>query len=286
MTAAAQTTRNARPASVVAALVLAVAALVGLAGPAAAADGTTTGRSVSVGATNPPRLDLFDAAGFRHQDPNYYACTATSVMDMLNFIAIARTGGPGFAWTVRLGSTARDTILAWERNHDTLEGGNGSDPHGWRNALNYYGWGSGALAASSRVYDDRSFGTFDGAIKGAIRAMIRFRRPVGIAAWAGRHAQMITGYDGLVGNPFAKDADGRYTNAFSVTAVFLTDPLRSQGLVDARIPYGTLKSSPNPKLRFTPYLETDSPYDDPYTAGTVPARDEWYGRFVTIIPIR
>ena len=33
-------------------------------------------------------------------------------------------------------------------------------------------------------------------------------------------------------------------------------------------------------------LETDSPYDDPYTSGIKPARDEWYGKWVTVQPIR
>ena len=97
---------------------------------------------------------------------------------------------------------------------------------------------------------------------------------------------MITGYDGLAGNPFAKDAKGNYTNDFSVAALYLTDPLSSQGIVNARLAYATLKSSSNPKVRFSPYLETDSPYDDPYTSGIKPARDEWYGKWVQVQPIR
>jgi hypothetical protein len=280
--------RGLRLAGVAAALAMALAVAAVGAGPVAASDGDggTGARAVSVVATNPPKLNLFATAGFRYQDPNWYACTSTSVMDMLNFTAIAKTGGPGFSWTVKLGSAARDSILAWARAHDTLEGGNGSDPHGWRNALNYYGWGSGALGASTRVYDDRSFVSYDNAIKSVVRSLIRFRKPAGIVAWAGRHAQMITGYDGLVGNPFAKDSSGNYTNAFSVAALFVTDPLASQGMVNARISYNTLKSSSNAKVRFTPYLETDSPYDDPYTSGTKPARDEWYGKWVTIQAIR
>ena len=56
-----------------------------------------------------------------------------------------------------LGIDPVDSILAWERSHDTLAGGSGSDPHGWRNALNYYGWGSGALASDTRIYDDFSY---------------------------------------------------------------------------------------------------------------------------------
>jgi hypothetical protein len=275
-----------RSARVVAALALALGLLAGIAAPAAASDTSSGARSVVVASPNPGKLNLFVAEGFRFQDPNWYACTSTSVMDMLNIIKLRGTGGASFVWTVKLGSAARDSILAWERTHDTLAGGNGSDPHGWRNALNYYGWGSGALGSSTRIYDDRAFGTYDGAIKAAVRALIRYRKPVGIVAWAGRHAQMITGYDGLVGDPFAKNANGHYKNEFSVAALYVSDPLSSQGLVNARVTYSTLKSSSNLKLRFRPYLETDSPYDDPYTAGTLPARDEWYGKFVIVTPIR
>jgi hypothetical protein len=234
----------------------------------------------------PPTLDLFRAEGFRYQDPNLSACTAASALVMLNFIALNGTGGSAFRWTPRWGSAAVDSILAWERSHDTLAGGTGSDPHGWRNALNYYGWGTTALWSGARVYEDLAFSSYDRAIKTAIRQLIHHRKPVGIVAWQGRHAQMITGYAGLVGNPFARDAAGRYTNAFSVTAVYLSDPLRADGFVDALIPYETLRSSSNSRLRFLPYRETDSPYDDPYTKGWVPAREEWYGRWVIVAPIR
>ena len=268
--------------SIIAAATLALAVLVAAAGPAAASEP----RSVEVGTRTPASLNLYVAGGFRYQDPNYYACTATSAMVMLNFIALGGTGGSGFKWTTRLGSAAVDSILAWERTHDTLAGGNGSDPHGWRNALNYYGWGSVALAAGSRAYDDRASSTFDAAMKGAIRAIIRFRKPVGIVAWAGRHAQMVTGYDGLVGDPFAKDGNGRFANTFTVSAIYLSDPLKSQAIVNKRVGWSELKGSSNLKVRFRPYLETDSPYDDPYTSGTMPARDEWYGKFVTIVPVR
>jgi hypothetical protein len=232
----------------------------------------------------PASLNLFAAAGFRYQDPNYYACTATSVMDMLNFIKIAGTGGTGFKWEVRLGSAARDSILAWERTHDTLAGGNGSDPHGWRNALNYYGYGSAYLYTDARVYEDYAFGTYARAMKAAVRAMIRYRKPVGLAAWRGTHAHMITGYEGLVGDPFAVDAAGNYLNDFTITALFLSDPLEESAVVNKRVLYSTLGSTTNARIRFQAYYETDSPYDDAYTAGVVRARDEWYGRWVIVAP--
>lgn len=233
----------------------------------------------------PAALNLFRAEAFRYQDPNYSACTATAALVMLNTIALNANGRSGFTWVPRWGSAAVDSILAWERTHDTLAGGSGSDPHGWRNALNYYGWGSGALGSGYRVYEDLAYTSYDLAMKNAIRQLIRTRKPVGIIAWKGRHAQFITGYDGLAGDPFARSSALKYANDFTVKAVYLSDPLKADGWVNMRIGYGTLKSSTNPKLRFAPYLETDSPYDDAYTPGIRPARDEWYGRWVIVAPL-
>jgi hypothetical protein len=239
-----------------------------------------------VAAASPSSLNLYVAAGFRYQDPNYYACTATSTMDMLNFLALRGTGGAGFRWKLTLSGVTRDAILAWERTHDTLAGGNGSDPHGIRNALNYYGWGSQALWAGYRVYDDIAFYTYDGAVKRAVRAMIQTRKPVAILAWAGKHVQMMVGYYGLIGDPFARNSLSNYTNAFTVGGFYLADPLYSQAFVSQPITYAMLRDTTNLKFRFRPYLETDSPYDDPYTRGILPARNEWYNRFVIVAPLR
>src|SRR4029079_12999881 len=144
------------------------------------------------------------------------------------------------------------------------------------------GWAPSARAAGSRVYEDFAFSSYDRAMKGAIRTIIRQHKPVGLAAWRGRHAQMLTGYDGLVGDPFQVDATGAYTNAFSVAALYLSDPLIDSAAVNRRFAYSTLATTTNTTFRFQPYYETDSPYDDPYSAGTTPARDEWYGRWVIV----
>jgi hypothetical protein len=180
----------------------------------------------------------------------------------------------------------RDSILAWEKAHDTLPKGRGSDPHGWRNALNFYGWGPEAMLAGSRVYDDVSFGTFANAMKETVRALVRTGKPVGVLGWRGAHAQMITGYWGLKGDPFARDAAGRYTNAFSVAGFFVTDPLRSSGIVNRTVLWEKLRSSTNYRIRFQRYYETDSAYDDPYTPGWRRSRDEWYRRWVLVLPLR
>ena len=77
-----------------------------------------------------------------------------------------------------------------------------------------------------RTYDDFSYNTFDGAMKAAVRAIILTGKPVGLLGWRGAHAQMLTGYYGLKGNPFAVDAAGRFANRFSVTGFYITDPLQ------------------------------------------------------------
>ena len=205
---------------------------------------------------------------------------------MLNTIALNGNGGSGFRWVVRLGTDPVTSILAWERSHDTLAGGNGSDPHGWRNALNYYGWGSGALPPIPGSTTTSRTASYAKAVKNAIRQLIRTRKPVGILALGGRHAQFITGYDGLSGNPFAKDGKGRYTNTFTIDAVYLTDPLKANGFVERGSPTRPSRTRRTRSLRFVPYTETDSPYDDPYTAGTVAAKNEWLNRWVIIAPIR
>jgi hypothetical protein len=231
-------------------------------------------------------MNLFVASGFRHQDPNSAACTATSVRSMLNFVASRSTGGDGFIWTPTVSGSMRDRILAWQRSHDTLVGGRGSDPHGWRNALNYYGWGAGALLAGARVYDDFAYRSYDGAMRAVIRALIRTGKPVGVLGWRGTHAQMITGYYGLVGDPFGRDTAGNYRNSFSVAGFYVTDPLRRSKIVNRAVRYSTLRTTTNYRLRFQRYYETDSRYDDPYTPGYRRSRDEWYRRFVVILPVR
>ena len=231
-------------------------------------------------------MNLFVASQFRFQDPSWTTCTATSVRTMLNVIAVRQTGGQGFKWRPTVWNSVRDAILRWERTHDTLVGGYGSDPHGWRNALNFYGWGPATMLAGSRVYDDFSYNSFDTAVKDAVRALAATRKPVGVLGWRGAHAQMITGYYGLVGDPFAKDVRGRYLNTFKVGGFYLTDPLRRSAAVNRPIATYWLRNTANYRIRFQRYYETDSRYDDPYTPGYRISRDEWYGRFVLVLPVR
>ena len=148
-----------------------------------------------------------------------------------------------------------------------MAGGDGSDPHGWRNALNYYGWGAGALVAGARVYDDFSYSSYSGAMKSAVRALVATGKPVGMLGWRGAHAQMITGYYGLVGNPFAKDATGKYTNTFTVSGFYLSDPLRSSKAVNRTISYTSLAKTTDPQVALPALLRDRQPVRRPVHPG-------------------
>jgi hypothetical protein len=275
-----------RPTSLRRTLVLVVGLVMLLAQSAPAAGATT-----QTWAKN-----LYTSKAFLYQDPYGTACTAASTMIMLNTIAYRRSGGAGFGWTPyrvknntanRADKRDMTSILWFARAHDTLAvGGAGSDGHGWRNALNYYGWGYKAMIdPASNVYDDLEFTSYDAAVHAAVRAIARFGMPVGIVTWAGRHAQVMTGY-------VVTGADPATSDAFSVESVYLTDPLRKDRVVNMRISnrsfrIGTLR------IRFQSYRETDSPYDDGYKPGwkrsaVSPLRgpSEWYHRWVILAPVR
>ncbi|HEX7472215.1 MAG TPA: hypothetical protein VF323_03965 [Candidatus Limnocylindrales bacterium] len=222
--------------------------------------------------------NLYDARLVRYQDPDYTACVATVTQMMLNFVSSKGAEGTGFRWTRSTSYATQENILAWERAHDAYAPSSmGTDPHGWRNGLNYYGWGSYANA-STMVYQDLSYASYNAAVKAAVTAIATFDKPVGILGWAGAHAQFINGYE-VFGQDPAVSSD------FRVVAVYLTDPLRSDGLRNARISDANFKSG-STTYRFRPYAWKDSPYDDPYTPGNVPSYKEWYGRWVILAPVR
>ena len=217
--------------------------------------------------------DLYDTRADRFQDPDYTACTAAATESMLNTISYA--GAPtGFAWQPTTSYDTQEAILAYERQNMTmLVSSPGTDPHGWRNALNYYGWGS----MSAGVYRDSSYTTFDAATKAAVSALAIYHKPVGILALAGGHAQFITGYQVTGDDP----ATGS-TN-FTIVGVDVTDPWQSAGHRDYWVSLADLRSG-GTWVRFSPYEETDSPYTDPIDGHV--GYDEWHGKWVIIDPVK
>jgi hypothetical protein len=251
------------------------------------------GPAAPVQAVSVRRLNLYRSAGFMYQDPSYAGCTAAAAMMMLNFTNLAGTGGKGFRWRVYRTYRSADpavtrdltSVLAFERRYDTLgAGAAGSDAHGWRNAMNYYGWGPAAMTdPNQRVYDDQAYRTFDTALRQAVRAVALYRMPVGMLGWAGRHAQVITGY-------VVTGDDPATSWNFTVNGIFLSDPLRSDRMTNRYLTRDQMRFG-NTHFRFQPYRQADSPYDDPYTAGFIRSSvlrpsSEWYGKYVIVAPIR
>jgi hypothetical protein len=237
------------------------------------------------------RYNTYRSTGYLTQDPYSTACTAASTQMMLNFIALGGNGGNGFRWRAsRVKNSATDpsdmlSIFWFARAHDTLAStGHGSDAHGWRNALNRFGWGDAAMIdPTKRVYEDRAYSSFDAAIRASVIAIARYHKPVGVLAWAGRHAQVITGYVVTGANPAV-------SGNFAVSAVYLSDGLYKDQIVNRLMSMTSLRSG-SLTYRFRRYEEIDSPMDDPYTAGyrqssTQSMDSEWYHRWVVVLPIR
>jgi hypothetical protein len=214
----------------------------------------------------------------RYQDPDMTACVATSTMIMLNEVAANGRRGSGFRWVTSTTLARQRSILRWARAHDTLEPGpGGTDPNGWRNALNQYGWGTYTDPATMtyQVFADLAYDT---SLKRAVAAMARYHRPVGMLGWAGGHAQVLHGYV-VYGQDPAKSMH------FTVLSVYLTDPLKRDAMRNVRISAARLATGLL-RYRFRRYAQRDSPYDDPYTTGYLAAFRGWYGRFVIVAPVR
>ncbi len=221
---------------------------------------------------------FYDGALVRYQDPDYTACVPTSTQMMLNFVASKGSRGTGFRWTVTTAYSAEESMLQWERSHMTqLTSHPGVDANGWRNGLNYYGWGTYTTSAAM-TYQVFAYSSYEDAVKAIVKAIATYNKPVGILGWAGGHAQIVNGYR-------VTGLDPATSNAFTVTSIYLTDPLASDGMRNYAISAQNFKSG-STSYRFRPYAYTDSPYDDPYSPGTAAAYRAWYGKWVFVAPVR
>jgi hypothetical protein len=192
---------------------------------------------------------------------------------MLNMIALNGNGGPGFQWKTTTAYATEESILKWERSHDTLDAGQpGSDPHGWKNGLNYFGYGS----INAGVYADRSYRTFDAASKAAVMYLARTNKPVGISGLHGTHAQFMTGYKVIGGNPAV-------TSAFTIVGVYITDPYRSYGHVNTFVLLRTWHYDAASLLRFGARTVPNSSGRDPIDH--MIGNTEWIQRWVIIAPV-
>ena len=229
-------------------------------------------------------LDVYDARAALWQDPDTSACTSAAAQMMLNMVAYesgAEYMAPpdAFAprtaplWQADTSHRTTETLLGYERSNMTmLAASAGTDPHGWRNALNYYGWGS----INAGVYRDAGYSTFDAAARAVVSSVARSRHPAGILARSGRHAQIVTGF-------VATGDDPRIGDNFTIVGVYVTDPLRSAAMRDVWVPLEEWLSGPD-TIRFATYLQTDSPYRDVIDGGV--GMTEWYGKWVIVSAVR
>ena len=220
-------------------------------------------------------LNLYNGALVRYQNPDMTACTAASTLMMLNFTATKSPSlGSGFVWKTTTAYSSQEAILAYERAHMTmLLSSQGTDAHGWRNALNYYGWGS----MTADVYEDHTYTSYAAAANAAVHALATTGKPVAILGWAGQHAQILNGYTVTGADP------ATHASGFTIKTLYITDPLASDGYRNVAISSATWKSG-NSHIAFRPYKETDSPYADPIDGAV--GKAEWYGKWVLVLPVR
>jgi hypothetical protein len=227
-------------------------------------------------------FNMFHSSVVRYQNPDWTACTAAAALSMLNLIALEydevealpRHGvlpQTPFKWQIDTSYPMQQRILRYERANMTMGSGYpGSDPHGWRNALNYFGWGS----IDAGVYRDTGYPSFDAAARATVTAIARHGRPVGILGWFGGHAQYVTGYT-------VQGEDPRVGSHWSIVGVYITDPWQADQMRNEFLTYKTWKSGPLYQ-RFSPYYQNESWIKDPLE-GTIGYR-EWWRRFVIIEP--
>jgi len=219
-------------------------------------------------------LNLFYAHGVRYQDPDYTSCVATSGQMMLNEIAAAGTGGPGFQWKVSDSYATQEALLRYMRGHmSQVSYHPGTDSHGWKNGLNDFGWGS----INAGVYVDVSYSSYTAAAKAAVIAMAKFHKPIGIIGWAGGHGQFMNGYRVTGDDP----ATGS-TN-FTIQGVYITDPLRADGYRNHYTTNAQWSSGPS-NLRFARYIYRDDPGRDAIDHGIGNA--QWFHRWVMVVPVK
>ena len=216
----------------------------------------------------PAAMNMFVASGSATRTrtgapaprPRCGACSTSS--------PCGRPAGTGSAGLPTNSSTVRDRILAWERKHDTMAGGDGSDPHGWRNALNYYGWGAGR--AGGRVARLRRL------LVQLVQRRDEGRRACpGRDRQAGRHARLARRSrpdDHRLLRPGRRTRSPRTTpagtpTAFTVGGFYLTDPLRASKAVNRAHLVSGLAKTLTYKWRFQRYYENGQPVRRPVHPG-------------------
>lgn len=262
---------------------LAVAGLLLLAWP-----GQTLARG-STPAEAPPlpatwSMNLYRASVVRYQNPDLNGCTAASTVSMLDLVALASQpdqppprGGSlaqsSFVWTIDISWNTQEHVMWFERSHMSMTRDvKGSDPSGWRNGLNYYGWGS----IYADVYRDVTFGSFNSAAHAVIDSIARTDKPAGVLGWAGSHAQYVTGYT-------VEGDDPRVSDNYTIVGIYLSDPLKVEARPSVYLTLKDWQSGPY-VIKFARYEQYGSIFIDQIDGKT--GDSKWPGKWVAILPVR
>jgi hypothetical protein len=196
-------------------------------------------------AAAPYRIDLYFAGGYERQIDGR-TCTAASTAMMVNFIVR------------RDARLSQGGILRYAQRFDALSDRrqSGSDPLGWARAVTRYS----AVAGRPTTYEFATYTSKTAALRAAALSIAITRKPVGLLAWNGRHAVVMTG--------FLADRDPRL-GAFRLQTIYVSDPYPG-GPIATR--HGRWRPT---RFPFGRYLERDATraYDR-----------AWYGRWVIVRP--
>jgi len=220
--------------------------------------------------------NLFSNKGDLFQYDNTTCVPATTQM-ILNFIYQNGSGGEGFDWELNTSNQKQRKLRSWIRAHDTLyPGGVGSDPNGWRNGLNKFGWNE-FKKQNKRVYEVMTFNNKDNAMRTIVESIAKYDKPVGVIGWNGKHAYIVHGY--------VADGDPAESDDYKVKSIFMTSPLRSDHIVNKKISYRNFKKGKYNE-RLTRYHEDDSPFKDKYSSGNKRADKDWSNSIILLIPVK
>ena len=208
-------------------------------------------------------------------------CTCSTRSPTATRAATASAGGRPGQEDRRTSNTARhdlDPRVLAALRHPPRSTSAGSDAHGWRNALNYYGWGKGAMtdADPSRLRRPRLL---------LVRVGDEGRRPRDRAVrHAGRRARLgRRPRAGASPGYVVTGKDPSTSSDFTIQWLYLSDPLVESSIRNHRTSYGTMRDGAL-RFRFQWYRETDSPYDDPYTSGWIAELRQADRRPVRVVP--
>lgn len=146
---------------------------------------------------------------------NFVQCVGASMQIMINMIR------PGTDRTAKTQLRLQNLARKWSGPTPSGRIRNGASVTGWTAGLSLRGVGPYRLLGETSL---------QGALKAAAKAIRTTRKPVGLLMWRGRHAWVMSG--------FRSTADPARTDRFTVTGVYVLDPL---------YPYGSSVWGPSPR---------------------------------------